>query len=91
MGHSNKSCCHSGSCDSVDVAQGFTKDIEKGAKLWFYAAGAFAIILAFCLFKTDEMLSHSPRDKILGETLLELRTAQTSLTTDPTDTRITGK
>jgi hypothetical protein len=49
------------------------------AARWFYGAGTFALLLALTLYYFDERLSNSPREKILSETLLELRTAQSSL------------
>jgi hypothetical protein len=54
------------------------QEARNGTK-WFYGAGLVALLLSYALFSADEMLSHSPREKILGETLKELRTAQSSL------------
>ncbi len=51
----------------------------KTAARWFYIAGAIAVLFSFTLFRVDEALTHSKRDENLGKTLLELRTAQTSL------------
>ena len=66
------------------------KDVTGGA-LWFYGAGAVAVILSFVLFSFDQMLSHSKREEILGKTLLELRTAQASLGNSETvDPRLSG-
>lgn len=67
--------------------QGFSKDIEQGARGWFIGAGIFTLLLAFALYTVDERLSHSKREQILGATLKELRTAQNSLPTGNTDTR----
>jgi hypothetical protein len=75
MGHSHSS------------DQGFSKEIEQGARGWFIGAGLFAIVLSYALYTVDETLSHSKREQVLGATLKELRTAQASLPTGNTDTR----
>jgi len=63
-------------------------EAARGAR-WFYTAGTVAIVLAFMLFRWDEWLSNSDREKVLGETLKELRTAQASLGSDgQTDPRV---
>ena len=58
-----------------------------GGARWFYLVGAIAVLFSYILFRTDEALTHSPREKVLGQTLRELRTAQASLgnisTVDP--------
>lgn len=63
--------------------------VQKDAKAWIFRAGAAAILLCIFLFMSDEYLSNSPREKELGRTLFELRSAQTSLSSGVTDTRQT--
>ena len=59
----------------------------QGAIRWFVGAGLFAVLFSFFLYRADEGLSHSTRDKVLGETLYELRAAQTALGSGATDPR----
>jgi hypothetical protein len=56
--------------DEMEVARG---------KRWFFLAGLVAVMFSVALFRVDEYLSNSPRDKNLGATLKELRTAQAGL------------
>jgi hypothetical protein len=60
---------------------------QKDGMRWLYSAGAFAVVLSIFLFVSDHKLSTSTREKDLGNTLRELRTAQTSLTGRVTDER----
>ncbi len=67
------------------------KDEElKGGRLWFVLAGAAAIVLAVALRFIDNRLSASPREQVLGATLKELRTAQSSIPSRSTDPRQVG-
>lgn len=71
------------------VAGFFPKDKESAMKVdkeeaargsrWFMVAGSIAVAFAAALFMVDEGLSNSPRERVLGQTLEELRTAQASL------------
>lgn len=62
------------------------QETRAGTK-WFFMAGLFAIAFSFALVKIDDSLTESKRDKILGETLHELRTAQASLPSRSQDER----
>ena len=62
------------------------KEASDGIK-WMFGAGAFALALTAFLVYTDNSLIDSKREQILGETLRELRTAQTSLGTGLIDER----
>jgi hypothetical protein len=53
------------------------KEIKDGF-LWLIFAGIFAIGFSYTLWSIDEMLTHSPRERVLSDTLKELRTAQSS-------------
>jgi len=71
------------------VLRGSPKDKESAMKVdkeeaargsrWFMVAGSIAVAFAAALFMVDEGLSNSPRERVLGQTLEELRTAQASL------------
>lgn len=61
----------------------------KDGMRWFYGAGAVAILLVIFLRFVDDRLTHSPRERVLGETLSELRSAQFSLPARATDDRAT--
>lgn len=66
-------------------------DKEEAArgKRWGLIAGIIAIAFAGALFTVDEALSNSPRERLLGNTLLELRTAQAGLpSARPLDDRL---
>jgi hypothetical protein len=65
------------------------KELE-GGKRWFFGAGIVAILLALTLWKIDDFLTYSDKEIRLGETLLELRSAQTSLNSDVSDSRLIG-
>lgn len=65
-----------------------TQEAARG-KRWAVVAGIVAIAFAGALFTVDEALSNSPRERILGNTLLELRTAQAGLSSvRPMDERL---
>jgi hypothetical protein len=64
---------------------------ERAGMRWLLGAGLAALILSAGLFLADEALSNSPRERNLGATLKGLRTAQTSLSTLPTDERLEPK
>ncbi len=53
-------------------------ETQRGVR-WFAIAGSVAVLFAFGLYTVDETLSNSPRERKLGQTLLELRSAQTTL------------
>lgn len=55
---------------------------------WFIGSLIVALCFAGFLYYCDQRLSNSPRDRILGQTLLELRTAQTSLPGNISDSRL---
>jgi hypothetical protein len=61
--------------------------IASDARRWFFGAGLAAVLLSLFLAVTDYRLSHSDREKVLGQTLKELRTAQSSLPSRVTDPR----
>ncbi|MFM1848944.1 MAG: hypothetical protein RL417_2418 [Pseudomonadota bacterium] len=61
--------------------------ITSDARRWFFGAGLAAILLSIFLAVTDYRLSHSDREKVLGATLKELRTAQSTLPSRVTDSR----
>ena len=61
-------------------------EIKAGYR-WFFGAGVFAIILACGLYCADQRLSESKREEVLGNTLYDLRTAQSSLGTGSIDER----
>ena len=60
---------------------------QRDGMRWLFSAGAFAVVLTIFIFFTDHKLTTSTREKVLGETLIELRTAQTSLASRVTDER----
>ncbi len=62
------------------------QEVKDGMR-WLFSAGAFAIALTVFLFFTDHKLSTSTREQDLGNTLRELRTAQSSLASRVTDER----
>lgn len=63
--------------------------IEADAIKWIISAGGFAVLLSLFLVTADYQLSHSDKEKRLGETLRELRTAQASMASRVTDPRQT--
>jgi hypothetical protein len=61
--------------------------ISSDAQRWFFGAGLAAVLLSILLAMVDYRLSHSKGEQVLGSTLRELRTAQSSLPSRVTDTR----
>lgn len=61
---------------------------SRTAYRWFFLAGAAAIIFAWFLYSADERLSHSNRERALGETIYEMRSAQHSFDSRVTDERL---
>lgn len=78
------------SSDQSCSDQGFTPQIARDATRWFYIAGIIALGFAYALFRVDEGLTHSTRERDLANTLKELRTAQRSIPTGETDTRLSS-
>ena len=62
--------------------------IKRDAFRWLVGAGTFAVLLSIGLAVTDYRLSHSTRERDLGNTLRELRTAQAEVGAASTDERI---
>lgn len=60
----------------------------RNAWTWFFCAGILAIGLSAFLQISDFRLSTSPRERILGNTLYELRLAQTSVKAGAVDPRL---
>jgi len=65
--------------DPIEMKNGYT---------WFFGAGLFAVLLSIGLFFTDEMLENSSKERDLGQTLFELRSAQSSFTSGSVDERL---
>jgi hypothetical protein len=62
--------------------------IQSNASRWFIGGGFFAaLVFAFILW-VDHKLSTSDGEKVLGQTLHELRSAQSSLAGLPVDPRV---
>ncbi len=62
----------------------------RDAWIWFFAAGAFAILLSMFVQTVDFKLSTSDREKVLGETLRELRGAQAEIASGAVDERLSS-
>lgn len=60
---------------------------QKKGIIWFLIAGPFAILLTFALYNIDQTLTNSTAEAELGNTLRELRGAQTSLKASDLDPR----
>ncbi|MBX7143387.1 MAG: hypothetical protein K1X79_02970 [Oligoflexia bacterium] len=74
------------------MSSGHTQDthkIESDGYRWFFGMGLLAVVFCLVLKAADDGLSTSTRDKVLGQTLHELRGAQASLPGRVTDTRQT--
>lgn len=56
---------------------------------WFFVVGLVAVAFSVFLATVDQRLSESDGERVLGATLRELRTAQTSLPSRVTDSRQT--
>lgn len=67
----------------------FNETEARGARRWFWGAGAAAVLLSLWLWNVDNRLTNSPRERVLTETLYDLRSAQTSLPTANVDHRLT--
>lgn len=78
---SNGQCCGH-SCDGVASK----KEHQDGMK-WFFATLVVSFLFLLFLVKVDSSLSSSNKEKQLGETLHQLRTAQTTLGSDSIDPR----
>ena len=65
------------------------EEIKSDAFKWIFGAGAGAILLSLFLVAADYGLSHSDSEKRLGDTLRELRTAQSQMASRVTDSRQT--
>ena len=64
---------------------------QKRGITWLMIAGPVAIALTTTLYCINNRLEDSQGEKILGETLRELRTAQTSIESHVTDSRQTNE
>lgn len=64
-----------------------TETIQRDGIRWIIGAGAFAVFLAAGLWLVDDFLSTSSYNKDVYNALVELRTAQSSLSTMPSDGR----
>ncbi len=62
----------------------------KAGQLWFLVAGGLAVLLSFALFNIDHGLSTSKAELIKGQQLNELRMAQTTLSGEESDQRVSG-
>jgi hypothetical protein len=62
-------------------------EIRNGYR-WLFGAGLVAIGIASFLYLSDELLTHSHRERELGRALYELRTAQSGVGTGESDERI---
>ena len=60
-----------------------------GGMSWLLGAGTAAVLLLAFLIYVDHGLRHSDGEKVLGDTLRELRTAQSSLPSEVSDERQT--
>jgi hypothetical protein len=60
---------------------------QKKGIIWLLIAGPFAILLTFALYNIDQTLTNSTAEADLGNTLRELRGAQTSLKASELDPR----
>ena len=63
--------------------------VQADGYRWFFVVGAIAICFSIFLANIDKRLSESDKEKRLGDTLRELRTAQTTLPSRVTDSRQT--
>ena len=60
----------------------------KLATQWFIGALVVAVSFASLLYYFDQRLTNSPRERNLGQTLFELRIAQSSLPSGISDARL---
>jgi hypothetical protein len=61
---------------------------QKQGIVWFLIAAPVAILLTIALYRVDETLTHSTADSDMQKTLVELRSAQSSLTAGESDPRL---
>ena len=66
----------------------FCKEETKLGTLWFIFAGSFACCLAVFLAMYDHTVTYSDAEKVRGEELKAVRTAQASLPIGKVDPRI---
>ena len=64
------------------------KEVRDG-QYWLLGAGAFAIVFSLFLQYVDHSLTTSQSEKVLGDTLYELRMAQSTVSAAATDPRQT--
>jgi hypothetical protein len=64
---------------------------QKRGMIWLTIVGPVAIVVTIALYCTNNFLENSPTEKILGDTLRELRGAQTSVKSNFTDERQTNE
>ena len=63
---------------------------QRDAIRWFIIAGLFAVALCIFLKTSDDRLTNSKREELLGQTLRDLRGAQYSLPSQVSDPRTSG-
>lgn len=56
-----------------------TEKERRDSWIWLFAGGTFAICVGLFAFFADRYLSTNGRERILGETIHEIRTAQASV------------
>ena len=64
-----------------------TQEETNGVR-WFLGAGFLGVCLCLFLYHMDNHMTFSDKEERLAETLYELRSAQTSLSTGPLDSRL---
>ena len=64
---------------------------QKSGMVWLSIAGPVAILLVFALYTVNNRLTESTGEKVLGDTLRELRGAQTSIQSHYSDVRSTNE
>lgn len=62
------------------------REMKDGLR-WFFCAIIVAALFTFWLMSIDDKLTYSDREQRLGKELLRLRTAQTTLGGNATDSR----
>ena len=55
-----------------------TEKERRDSWIWLFVGGAFAICVASFMFWSDRTLSNSDSEKVLGQTIHEIRSAQVS-------------
>lgn len=61
---------------------------QRRGLIWLSIAGPVAIAFTFALYTVNNRLMESKGETVLGDTLRELRGAQTSIETGPFDARL---